>query len=159
MKSEPSIAARSLRATGLAITLVSLATFSTVVYSAYSDAQAVFAALHAGSAVSASESVQGSTALIHLNVSIQNKGLYPITLAMSCSPGRESGITCNSPNVTVSPGRDQTLRFLITVANYTRFQGNSGGLHLNGTVAVALVPFASIVSKVDFGSFLSQGGA
>jgi hypothetical protein len=156
------MAARSLRAVGLAITLVSLVAFSTIIYSAYTDVSTIFSTLGSGSgssAIAAREVVQGSTATIYLNVTMQNKGLYPIMMAISCLNSQGANVTCNSPSVTVAPGMKQTLHFVMVISGFSRTQGGtSNNIHVNGTVLLALEQFASITIAVDLGSLVQQGG-
>jgi hypothetical protein len=160
LKREPSILAHSLRAVALVITLVSLVTFSTVGYTAYADVSDVLNTVGGGaptSAITAKTIVQGSAATVYLNVTLANKGLYPIILSLTCLSPEESGITCTSPSIKVLPGQSQTLHFVMTVENY--IQSAAGGLHVDGRVEVALEPFASIAVAVDLGSLIAQGGA
>jgi hypothetical protein len=87
---------------------------------------------------------------------LANKGLYPIILSLTCIPTKESRIICTSPSITVLPGQSQTLRFVMTVENYT--QSGAGSLRVDGQVEVALEPFASIAVAVDVGTLAAQGG-
>jgi hypothetical protein len=155
------MAARSLRAVGLAITLVSLVAFSTLIYSAYTDVTTIFSTLGSGSgssAITARELVQGSTATIYLNVTMQNKGLYPIMMAISCPNSQGANVTCNSPSITVAPGMNQTLHFVMAIKDFSQTQGGTSNIHVNGTVLLALEQFASITVAVDLGSLAHQGG-
>jgi hypothetical protein len=159
LKREPSILARSLRAVGLVITLVALVTFSTVEYTAYAEVSNVINTVGGGpptSAISAKTVVQGSAATVYLNVTLANKGLYPITLSLACLPPSGSGIACTSPSISVLPGQSQTLHFVMTVENY--LQSAAGGLHVDGQVKVTLGPFASIAVTVDLGTLAAHGG-
>jgi hypothetical protein len=159
LKREPSILAHSLRAVVLVIILVSLVTFSTVGYTAYADVSNVLNTVGGGaptSAITAKTVVQGSVAIVYLNVTLANKGLYPILLSLTCLPPEESGISCTSPSIRVLPGQSQTLHFTMTVENYV--QSAAEGLHVDGQVKVALEPFASIAVAVDLGSLIAQGG-
>lgn len=159
MKREPSILAHSLRAVVLVITLVSLVTFSTVGYSAYADVSNVLNAVKSGSptsAITAETVVQGSAATVYLNVTLANKGVYPVILSLTCLPPEKSGIACNSPSITVLPGQSQTLRFVMTVENYS--QSAAGGLHVDGQVQVTLWPCASVAVAVDLGTLAAKGG-
>jgi hypothetical protein len=159
LKREPSILARSLRAVTLVIALVSLITFSTVGYTVYADVSNVFNTVRGGaptSAITAKTVVQDSAELVYLNVTLANKGLYPIILSLACLPPERNGITCTSPSITVLPGQSQTLHFMMTVENYS--QSAAGGLHVDGQVVVALEPFASIAVTVDLGNLVAQGG-
>lgn len=160
MKREPSILARSLRAVALVITLVVVVSFATIGYTVYADVSNVVSTIGGGSQTSLVASktvVQGSAAVDYLNVTLANKGLYPIALSLSCLSPAESGITCTSPSITVLPGQSQTLQFMMTVQNYSQIA--AGGLHVDGQVVVALEPFASIAVAVDIGNLTARGGS
>ncbi len=160
MKREPSILAHSLRVVALVIVLVSLVTFATVGYSVYADVSSLTNTLGGGSptsAIAAKTVIQGSAAVVYLNVTLANTGLYPIILSLVCLPQAGNGVACTSPSITVLPGQSQTLHFMMTVENYSR--SAAGGLHVDGRVGVALEPFASVNLTVDIGSLVARGGA
>ncbi len=159
MKHEPSILASSLRTVTLVIILVVLVTLSTVGYSAYADVSNVVNTVGGGSqtsTITAKTVVQDSTATVYLNVTLANKGLYPIALSLTCLPPGGNGITCTSPSITVLPRQSQTLHFVMTVENYTRFVAE--GMHVDGQVVVTLEPFASITVAVNLGTLVARGG-
>ena len=160
MKREPSILARSLRAVALVITLVVVVSFATIGYTVYADVSNVVSTVGGGaptSLVVAKTVVQGSATVVYLNVTLANRGLYPIALSLSCLPPVESGITCTSPSITVLPGQSQTLQFMMAVQNYSQIA--AGGLHVDGQVVIALEPFASVSVAVDIGNLTTRGGA
>ena len=142
----------------LVIILVSLVTLSTVGYSAYADVSNVVNTIGGSqtSTITAKTVIQGSAATVYLNVTLANKGLYPIVLSLACLPPSGSGITCTSPSIMVLPGQSQTLHFVMTVENYPQFV--AGGKHIDGQVVVTLEPFASITVAVDLGTLVAQGG-
>jgi hypothetical protein len=149
-----------LRAATLVITLMVVVSFATIGYTVYADVSNVVSTVESGGPtplVASKIVVQGSTTVDYLNVTLANKGLYPIVLSLSCLSPVESGITCTSPSITVLPGQSQTLQFRMTVENYS--QVAAGGLHVNGQVVVALEPFASIAVTVDLGNLTALGGA
>ena len=159
MKREPSILASSLRVVVLVIALVSLVTFSTVGYSAYADVSNIINTVGGGSptsSITAEIVVQGSAAIVYLNVTLANRGLYPIALSLTCLPPSGSGIACTSPSIRVLPGQSRTLRFVMTVENYSQYA--VGGMHVDGQVVVTLEPFASIALAVNLGTLVTQGG-
>ncbi len=158
MKREPSILASSLRAVALIITLVSIVTLSTVGYSAYADVSSVTSTLGGGlptTSITAETVVNGSAAIVYLNVTLANKGLYPISLSLTCLPTNGSGITCTSPSIMFLPGQSQTLHFVMTVENYSRFIARN--MRVDGQVVVTLEPFASITVAVDLGTLVARG--
>jgi hypothetical protein len=157
---EPSVLAYSLRAVALVITLVSVVTLFTVGYTAYVDASNVLNTVSGGSqtsAIAAKTVVQGLTAIVYMNVTLANSGLYPVVLSLVCLPSSGSGIICTSPSITVLPGQSQTLHFMMTVENYS--QTLARGLHVDGQVKVAMEPFVSINLAVDLGTLIAGGGA
>ena len=160
MKREPSLIAHSFRALALVIMLVSLVAFSTVAYTAYADVSNVLDTVGNNThtaAISSRTVVEGSGATVYLNVTLSNKGLYPIELSMACLPASGSGIACTSPSVTILPGQSQTLHLVMTIASYSQVLG--GGLHVNGRVEAILEPFASINMTFDLGGLVAVGGA
>ncbi|MDA4123876.1 MAG: hypothetical protein OK438_00305 [Thaumarchaeota archaeon] len=159
MKQERSTAAGALRGVGLAITLVSILTFSAVVYSAYSDYSAVLNASRGGtSAATGKVVVQGSTLVFYLNVTVPNQGLLPLQVGISCASG-QTNVACDAATMTVGPGKVGTLHFRMSVADYTQTLSSSGMLHVNGTMSFELVPFAGLSASLDFGSLVHVGGA
>ena len=161
MKREPSTAARSLRAVSLAITLVSVVTFATMVYSAYQDVNGVvsiFGGRASGTLGSLETKVSGNTARATLNFTVPNDGLYPLVLRVSCSPPDGLPVSCQAIDLTVTPGQTQVVHFVILVSdvkglNATVAPGNR--LHVNATASVSLEPFATLSVTFDLGSALS----
>jgi hypothetical protein len=160
LKREPTTAARSLRAVGLAITLVSIVTFSTFAYSAVADFQSFLGSLQSGSgpAITGSATLQGSTLLLDLNVTAQNQGLYPLSITLACSSDQSQGATCNNANMTILPGQTSTIVLLMSVPNATQYTTDGKQLHINGSATLVLEPFASVNVGEDWGSFFRPGG-
>jgi len=157
---EPSTASRALRAVSLAITLVSLVTFTTIVYSAYTDVSGVFSSLGSSSSQGSAVHfvVTGNTAELELNYSIQNSGLYPITVALSCQPDASVPVSCANVSVSIPEGSKQVVGFALTVSDLAKLQSQvSAGktLRLNATASVSLQPFATLSANFDLGSVLS----
>ncbi|MGD0396955.1 MAG: hypothetical protein ABSB26_08655 [Nitrososphaerales archaeon] len=158
MKHEPSILVSSLRAVALVITLVSIVTLTTVGYSAYADVSNVINTVGGGSpatTITSETVVQGSAATVYLNVTLANRGLYPVSLSLTCLPPGGSGIACTSPSIIFLPGQSQTLQFVMTVENYSQFV--AGKMRVDGQVIVTLEPFASITVAVDLGTLVARG--
>ncbi len=158
MNHEPSILASSLRAVALVITVVSLVTLCTVGYSAYADASNIVNTVGGGSPTSAIATrivIEGSAATVYLNVTLANKGYYPISLSLTCLPQSGSGISCTSPSIRVLPGQSQTLHFVMMVGNYPQFVAE--GMHADGQVVVTLEPFASVTVAVNLGTLVTRG--
>jgi len=157
---EPSTAARALRAVSLVITLVTVVTVSTMTYSAYADVSGFLSTLSSGSgAGSGSHFVfTGNTATVGLNFSVQNSGLYPLSIALACSPDPNVPATCGAVSVSIPAGSTQVVVFRLTVSDLTKLKSLvSAGtkLHLNGTADISLEPFATLSVNFDLGSTLS----
>jgi hypothetical protein len=158
LKPEPSISSSSLRAVALAITLVSVVTFSSVLYSAYADFNGIVNNVQTGSHnITVTPVTSGNSATLYVNATIPNDGLFPLTVSITCS-SVQPGITCNQASITVPPKLAGELKFQVAVADVSELQNGLSGLHVNGTITAELVPFASISATIDVGSFLRQGG-
>jgi len=137
----------------IAITLVSVITFSTMGYSVYREYQSL-----TGSGVlkgiTATTTVQGTKVVFSLNGSIPNSGLYPIDLSFTISA--ESGgrllTKSTSPAVKLMPGQNRAVNItsqidLLSLTNATnpqRFLLNDSTISLITTVNAGLEPFASM---------------
>ncbi len=162
MMREPSMAWRSLRAVSIMITLVSVVTFGTMIYSTYEDATATLAAIgnpsHQG--FGTQTTVSGNTAQVALNFSLFNKGLYPLGVNLSCAPSQSLPVSCQPVQVSVPPGVTKSVRLVLSVNDVTKLQSIATGaaqLHLNATASVSLEPFATLSVTFDLGSALSGG--
>lgn len=144
----------SLRIVAIAITLVSVITFSTILYSVYREYQSLSAA-GALRGVQAGGAIQGTSVLFTVNGSIPNSGLYPIDLSFSIAA--ESGgqviAKSTSPAVRLLPGQSRAvsltsqlnlLSSLSNVTNPQRFLLNQSVISLVTTINAGLEPFASI---------------
>jgi hypothetical protein len=153
---------RSLRAVGLAITLVSIVTFSTLGYTIFADVQGFVGTLQSGpgSALSGSAVLQGSILLLDLNATVQNQGLYPLSITLSCpSTQQQEGATCTTAHATIPPGQTSTLVFRMAIPNGTVYTSGAKQLHINVSAAFALEPFASITVTKDLGTLFRPGGS
>jgi hypothetical protein len=152
---------RTLRAVGLAITLVSIVTFSTLGYTIFADVQGFVGSLQSGSgpAISGSAVLQGSTLLLDLNATVQNQGLYPLSITLSCSSAQQEGATCTTAQATIPPGQTSTLVFRMAIPNGTEYTSGAKQLHINGSATLALEPFASVTITKDFGTLFRPGGS
>ncbi len=160
MNREPSTAARALRAVSIVITLVSVVTFTTMAYSAYADVSGVFSTLgSSGIQGSASRyAVTGNTAELGLNFSVQNSGLYPLSIALSCRPDPGTPVTCANVSVSVPAGSTQVVAITLTVSDLSRLQtlvASGAQIHLNATADISLEPFATLAANFDLGGVLS----
>lgn len=159
---EPSMVWRSLRAVSLMITLVSVVTFGTMIYSTYADASATFAALsgpsHRGFGVQTR--VSGNTAQVALNFSLPNRGLYPLGVRFSCAPAQGLPVACQPVEVSVQPGATKAVQLVVSVSDLAKLQSITAAgslIHLNATASVSLEPFAAVSLTFDLGSALSGG--
>ena len=152
---------KSLRAVGLAITLVSIVTFSTFAYSSIADFQGFYSSLQSGSssALTGSAFAQGTMLLLDLNATVTNEGLFPLSITFSCLPMQTEGATCTTASATIPPGQTSTLVFRMAVPNETEYTSGAKQLHINGSVTLALEPFASVSITKDFGTFFVSRGS
>lgn len=159
MKREPSTAARALRAVSLVITIVSIVTFSTMAYSAYADVSGVVSRLGSSGSQSPLNHfvVNGNTATLNLSYTVQNSGLYPLAISLSCQPSPDLPVSCAELSVSIPAGATQVVSLSLTVSDLSKLESlNSGSpLHLNATAVVSLEPFASLSAQLDLGSALS----
>ena len=157
MKPERSPAERSLRAVSIVISLVSIVAFSTLAYSVYADYEGVVGVFGGGqgaSPVASNTVVSGSDVTQMLNFTVPNKGLYPITVSLSCSGAASAKVTCTNATATVPPGSSGVLAFAITLHNAT--SGAASLPSVPGTLALSISPFATLRLSFDFASL---GGA
>jgi hypothetical protein len=158
---EPTTAGRALKAVSLVIILVSVTTFSTMIYSAWQDASGVLSAFGSGGITPTSNStVTGNTALIEVDYVLPNDGLYPISLRFACVPDPSIPVTCQSAEVEVPPGLAGRFAMVIMVSDVSRLQQMTAAgepVHLNVTASVSLVPFATLSTSFDLGSLLEGG--
>ena len=143
----------SFRGVAIAITLVSVITFSTMGYSIYREYQSLTAS-GGIKGVKATTVVQGTKVVFALNGSIPNSGLYPIDLSFSIAA--ESGgqllTKSTSTSVKLLPGQNRAVNLtsqidLLSLANVTnpqRFLLNQSTISLITTINAGLEPFASI---------------
>lgn len=153
MTEEHSTAARSLRAVSLAITLVSLVTFSTVIYSAYQDVEGL-AGRVSGAGVSVGSSFSGGNMTIVVNATVPNGGLYPLTFGVVLSATADGQVISQSSSspLTVQPGGVKRATFSESVSFLgVKDAGLLRKILLNGTsvvlsanVTAGLPPFSQI---------------
>jgi len=148
----------ALRAVTIAITVIVILVVGTVAYSAYEDYTAVRAELAGGSNQAVGRAVlNGDSEAISINITIPNNGLYTLNVTLSCTYPT-SNVVCTPAHVSVPAGGQGVLRFEMNVADLTQFE--SSAVHsVNGTVAIAMPPFASVSVQTDFGGFVKTGGS
>lgn len=151
MKTEPSLAARTLRAVALAITLVSIVTIATIGYSAYVEYSAI---VGKQADVSLGATQKGSETLLSLNGTVPNKGLYPVDLGIGFDATADGGVLSSAmlQPISVGVGSNQTvsesvsLDFLGT-SNATLLATllvNGSRIGLGYNLTIGLVPFATL---------------
>ncbi len=146
----------ALRAVTATITLIVLLVIGTVVYSAYEDYTAVRSELAGGSSQATGRAVlQGSSELISINITVPNSGLYPLNVTVTCTQ-KNPNIVCQPSRVNVPAGQQGVLHFHMTIVNLAQFAAASDH-RIDGTVAIALVPFASLSIGFDLGGFVKTG--
>jgi hypothetical protein len=161
LKVEPSIAARAIRAASLTISLVSLVTFATVFYSAYTDYNSVLQLVgsQSGGAVSETVTSSGGQTTLHINATVPNNGIYPLQVSISCPhASSQPGVSCVGDSAMVQPGQTGEIHLSVSVSNSTLSSLGLGALNLDGEVDITLVPFASLSMLVNLGTLIQKGG-
>jgi hypothetical protein len=148
---ERSTAARSLRAVSLAITLVSIVTFSTVIYSAYQDAEGLVGS-GTGAGISVGNTLSGGNMTIVVNATVLNRGLYPISFGVLFSARADGELLSQSSSspVSVQPGGVSRATFSTTISFLSvkdtnllrKILLNGSSVVLSANVTAGLVPFA-----------------
>ena len=147
----------ALRGITVAVALIVLLVIGSVVYSAYEDYSAVKAELAGGSQQAVGAAVlRGTTETVSINITVPNKGLYPLNVTISCDYPT-SNVMCQRTSVDVAPGGEGVLRFRMTVFDISQFE-NSVSKVINGTVAISMTPFVGLTVGTDFGGFVKTGG-
>lgn len=149
----------ALRGVTATITIIVIIVVASVAYSAYED----YSGFRAGTAsggnlISGSASYNQGTGAetISFNVTVPNRGLYPLNVTISCA-SLNPDVHCPAASADVSPGGEQVLHFQMTVDNVQQFLASSDH-QVNGTVDMTLVPFASLSVGVNFTSFVQLPG-
>ncbi len=152
MKRVSSTVRGSFRGVAIAITLVSVITFSTIGYSVYREYQSLTAS-GVLKGITANTVVQGTKVFFSLNGSIPNSGLYPIDLSFSISAESGGHLLTKSTSTAVKllPGQNRAVNLtsqidLLSLTNATnpqRFLLNESTISLFTTVNAGLEPFAS----------------
>jgi hypothetical protein len=157
LKIEQSTAGRSLRGVSIAITVLSIVIFATIAYSAYEDSVGILGIFGAGSqtpAITARAVYQGSTAVVSVNITLHNNGLYPLDISISCvqTPGGLNA-TCNQPGTTIAMSQTETLHFTMMVTGVSP-QTGAGGRPIDADVNVTLDPFVSLEVTANLGGLV-----
>ena len=146
----------ALRTVTVAIILVVVFVVAGVGYSAYEDFSAVRPYISNPQHPAGTASLQGTTGVVTFNVTIPNRGLFALNVTVSCdSP--PAGVTCQRASVSVPPGEEQTLVFVMTVTNVQEYVAQPNNA-INGTVSIGLVPFVTLSATVNFGGVFQSGG-
>ena len=127
-------------------------------YSAYEDYSGVRPELTGGSSQPVGGVTQnGNTAVVSLNFTIPNGGLYTLNVSLTCDNGNPA-VVCQEGQVSVPPGGEQVLRFRMTITNLQEYVA-SGDRRINGTVTMALEPFVSLTIGTDLSGLVNIQGA
>lgn len=131
---------------------------ATVGFSAYQDYEAVRPEFQQGSSqVQAQAAPYGTSgATVSLNITIPNKGLYTLNVTLTCDHSNPE-VVCTTASVSVPPGQQQVLRFVMKVLSVQAYQA-SNDHRINGTVIMALEPFASVTINTDLSGLVPGGG-
>lgn len=153
-KRERTVLFRSLRAVSLVITLVSFVTFSSIGYSVYEDYAGVVSVLNQGPSsggIYTRAVSQGDNVTIFVNMTLPNRGLYPLTVGFSCLPTTSTMLSCTGGNVTIPAGGVGTLRFRGSVGNLT---SALAAPDFRGKISLRMATFASLQIGIDLGSII-----
>ncbi len=159
MKPRTPTGIKVLRTVSIAISLISFLVLGTVVYSAYTDYKAVQTEFGGtgGQRPTLKITMQGVAEVFSLNVTVPNRGVYALTVSLSCdSPS--PNIICDPATVTVPAGQEKVLRFQMTINDYAQYLA-SGNRRINGTVGIQMLPFVTLSIGTDLGSLASQKSA
>ena len=146
----------ALRGVTVAVAVVVIVVVGTVAYSAYEDYTGIRSSL-AGGANQAPVTITGfsnGSESVVVEVPIPNRGLYTLNVSLSCTYPT-SNVVCTPGSVSVPPGGEETLHFVMFVANAQQFLGSSNRT-INGTVAIAMEPFATVSAVTDLGGFVES---
>lgn len=147
----------ALRGVTITIAVVVLLVVGTIGYSVYKDYTAITPYLGGGSqATTGAVTQQGSSEIVSFNFTIPNRGLYALSVSVTCAP-LDSNVVCEPSQVTVPPGADGVLRFRMTIVDAQQFAASSNHT-IPGTVSIALEPFANVTVGTDFGGLFKTGG-
>ena len=156
MKAKTPTGLKVIRVISISITLILVLVFGTVFYSAYQDWNAVKSELSGPSPQATRQAVmQGQSEIVSINITVPNRGLYPLNVTVSCA--QQTNIVCSPALVNIPAGEQGMLRFRMTVVDLAQFASSSNH-RINGTVMIHMVPFASLGIGVDLGGFVHQGG-
>jgi hypothetical protein len=156
MKQKTPAGLKVITGISIAITLIVLLVLGTVAYSAYEDYNAVKTELTGASPKATGRAVmQGSSEIVSINITVPNRGLYTLNVSVSCA--QQSNVVCSPAQVSVPAGQEGMLRFQMTVVDLAQFV-SSNNHRIDGTVAIKMVPLASLALGVDLGSFVQKGG-
>jgi hypothetical protein len=156
MKRKTPTGLRVIKGISIAISLIVILVLGTVGYSAYQDYNAVKAELGGTSPQATGRAVmQGSSEIVSINITVPNRGLYALNVSVTCTP--QSNVVCSPTEVSVPAGEQGVLRFRMTIVDLAQYV-SSNNHRIDGTLAVKLVPLASLAIGVDLGGFVQKGG-
>jgi hypothetical protein len=149
----------ALRGVTVAVALVALLVVGSVAYSAYEDYSALRSGLASGNRPIAGTALYDQATgaeTVSINVTVSNRGLYPLNVTISCSSSSPD-VQCQTGGGVVPPGQQQVVRFEMTVSDVQQFLA-SGNHQVNGTVDLALEPFAELSVGVNFTGLIQVPG-
>jgi hypothetical protein len=157
MKQKTPTGLKVIAGISIAISLIVVLVLGTVAYSAYEDYNAVKTELTGPSPQATGKAVmQGSSEVVSINITVPNRGLYTLNVSVTCTP--QANVVCSPTEVSVPAGNQGILRFRMTVVDLAKFV-SSNNHRINGTLAIKMVPLASLDVGVDLGSFVQNGGS
>jgi hypothetical protein len=149
--------AKVLRGISIAVMLIVILVVVSVVYSAYSEYNVAMNEFRGGQGVTSTTTRQGFSEIATVNITVPNKGLFPLNVTVACPPAQQgANAYCESGTVTVPPGLQHVLTFRVVVNDFNAFLG--GTREINATVSINMQPFASVSFVVNLANYLRPVG-
>ena len=149
----------ALRAVTLTIALIAILVIGTVVFSAYEDYSAVKPEITGGSSHPIGSMTQdGNTAVVSINFTVPNRGVYTLNVAVTCGSNSNPVVTCTEGRVSVPAGGQDVLRFKMTITDLKAYLASSDR-RINGTVSMGLEPFVNLSVVTDLSGLVKVGGS
>lgn len=150
----------ALRGVTAVIALVVIVAFLAVGFSAYQDYNGVRSELSSGNKLVSGSAVYNPASgaeTISFNVTVPNRGVLSLNVTMSCSTS-SAYVSCQTARADIPPGGAQVLHFVMAVSSVQQFLSSSDR-QVNGTIAMTLVPFATLSIGLNFTKYVQLPGA
>ncbi len=148
----------ALRGVTIVVAVIVILVVGTVAYSAYEEYTVIKDELAGGSSQAAARAVlNGNTETVSINITVPNRGLYTLNVTLTCSYPTPN-VVCTPAHVSVPAGGQDVLRFVMKVVDIQQY-ASSQDHSIIGTIAIQMLPFASVSVATDFSGFVNTGGA